>query len=71
MGSSNPESRHDDGPGTQGRRRLERRSLGYWENVVGRVLDGPTTFDSSTCAAGKQETPRFEVVSLTLLVYHG
>ena len=36
-----------------------------WENVVGRVPDGPTTFVSSTSAAGEQETPRFEVESLT------
>ena len=37
---------------------------------------GPSTgrarnFDSSTCAAGDQEAPRFEVVSLTLRVTHG
>ena len=53
MGSSDPESRDDDGPGAQGDEDRRRRSLGYWENVVGRVPDGPTTSDSSTCAAGE------------------
>ena len=33
------------------------------EIVVNQVPDSPTTFDSSTCAAGRQETPRFEVKS--------
>ena len=37
------------------------------ENVVNQVPDGPTTFDSSTCAAGEQETPRFDVESLIFL----
>ena len=31
----------------------------------------PRNFDCSTCAAGGQEAPRSEVVSLTLRVTHG
>ena len=31
----------------------------------------PCNFDSSTCAAGEQEAPRFEVVILTLRVITG
>ena len=50
-------------------RELRATTIGMTESrmleiVVNQVPDSSTTFDSWTCEAGEQETPRFEVKSL-------
>ena len=54
VGSSDPESHDDDSP-TEPRKQGERGDLSTQRSH---------NFDTSTCAAGDQETPCFEVVSL-------
>ena len=66
MGSSDPESHDDDSAGALG-------DADWNDEAWEKGEREPSTqrshnFDSSTCAAGEQETPCFEVVNLILLL---